>query len=379
MLGVAWPSMRLSFDLPTSAAGLILPVGVAAGLIATSLSGYVVSKLGVGRLLAAGTLLSAAALGVSAASVTFWQFLISVGLLGLSAGAVDATLNAYAARAVGPRRINLMHACYGVGAAVSPLIVTAVITSGASWRWSYVIIGVLQFAVAATFVMTRRRWATPPPQTPVNRSPDAKRVSSPRSAPTWTIDSVLGLAAVAVQTGIETSAALWAYTFLTAGLSVAPSDAGILASGYWLTMIIGRIAFGVLAERMGAWRVMAMAVIGLLIAALLVNLGGTSPLLAMIGIAGIGLATAPMYPLLIITTAQRTSAAVADRVVGFQAAASSIGAGLLPPLVGFAMGLSVNSFAPTLAILCLLAAGLQMALRRRRRRRSLTGVCGERP
>ena len=101
-LGVIWPSMRLSFDQPTSAAGLVPPVGVAAGLISTSLSGYLVVRLGVGRLLAAGTLLSAAALGVSAASATFWQFLLSVFLLGLSAGAVDATLNAYAARAFGP-------------------------------------------------------------------------------------------------------------------------------------------------------------------------------------------------------------------------------------------------------------------------------------
>ena len=55
-LGVIWPSMRLSFDQPTSAAGLVPPVGVAAGLISTSLSGYIVVRLGVGRLLAAGTL-----------------------------------------------------------------------------------------------------------------------------------------------------------------------------------------------------------------------------------------------------------------------------------------------------------------------------------
>ncbi len=47
-----------------------------------------------------------------------------------------------------------------------------------------------------------------------------------------------------------------------------------------------------------------------------------------------GLATAPMYPLLILTTAERTSSRVADRVVGLQAAASSLGGEVLPPLVG---------------------------------------------
>jgi hypothetical protein len=51
-------------------------------------------------------------------------------LFGLSAGAVDAALNAYAARHFGVRQVNLMHAAYGIGAATSPLIVTAVIGMG---------------------------------------------------------------------------------------------------------------------------------------------------------------------------------------------------------------------------------------------------------
>ena len=114
---------------------------------------------------------------------------------------------------------------------------------------------------------------------------------------------------------------------------------------------------------------MAISVLGLLLAALLVILGTKSAILGMTGIVLFGLATAPMYPLLILTTPERTSPAVADRVVGFQAAASSLGAALLPLLVGLAMGRSVVAFGPALAGLCLLAVGLQLALRLRRRHR----------
>jgi hypothetical protein len=49
-------------------------------------------------------------------------FLVSVLVLGLSGGAIDATLNAYAARTFGPQRISFLHASYGVGTTVSPLI-----------------------------------------------------------------------------------------------------------------------------------------------------------------------------------------------------------------------------------------------------------------
>jgi MFS family permease len=164
MLGVVWPSMRLSFGQALSAAGLVPPVGVVAGLVSTSLAPYIVKRIGVGRLLALGTFLSVASLGVSAMSTTMWQFLGSVVLGGLAAGAVDTTLNVFAARRFGPRRINMMHASYGLGAAVSPLIVTAVIVSGLSWRWSYVIVLALQLVVAVTFSVTWKRWDVPVPE-----------------------------------------------------------------------------------------------------------------------------------------------------------------------------------------------------------------------
>lgn len=361
MLGVVWPSMRLSFAQPTSAAGLVPPFGVAAGLISTTLAPYLVRRVGVGRLLAGGTSLSAAALAVSAASATFWQFLVSVVLLGLSAGAVDATLNAYAARRFGPRRINLLHASYGVGAVVSPLIVTAVVVSGASWRWAYVIVGCLQLVVAAVFTVTWRQWRDGPRLSPTSASDD---LSSPDRTRVWTTASVLGLLAVALQTGIESSIALWAYTYLTEGVGISPAIGGGLASGYWLTMIIGRVGFGALAERVGAWPVMAMAIGLLLTAAALVNLPGPAP--AMAAIVLFGLATAPMYPLLILTTAERTSDEVADRVVGLQAAASSLGAALIPLVVGLAMGRALSAFGITIAILCVLTGCLHALIRARR-------------
>lgn len=360
VLGVAWPSMRLSFDQPTSAAGLVPPFGVAAGLISTTLAPYLVRRVGVGRLLAGGTFLSAAALAVSAASATFWRFLVSVVLLGLSAGAVDATLNAYAARRFGPRRINLLHASYGVGAVVSPLIVTAVIVSGSSWRWAYVIVGCLQLVVAFIFTTTWRQWQNGPRLTPVasTDSPHADRTR------VWTTASALGLLTVAVQTGIESSVALWAYTYLTESVGIIPAIAGGLASGYWLTMIVGRVGFGTLAERVGPWRVMAIAIGLLLAAAIMVNLPGTTP--AMAAIVLFGLATAPLYPLLILTTAERTSDEVADRVIGLQAGASSLGAALIPLLVGLAMGWALGGFGAAIAILCLLTGCLHALIRIRR-------------
>lgn len=360
MLGVAWPAMRLDFGLPIAAAGVVPPIGVAATLVSTSLSARLSTRFGVGRVLAASTLLSATALALSAISPGFAQFLVSVALLGLSGGAIDATLNAYAARNFGPRRINLLHASYVAGAAASPLLVTAVVQSGAAWRWAYAIVAVIQLALGLVFWFTRRRW------TPGGRRSE----HPPRSVRTpahWSPDVLLGLVTVAVQTGIESSVALWAFSHLTGTAGVAPALAGALASGYWLAMFAGRVVLGSIAERVGPWPILALATGGLVLAAGLALVG--SGLTAMAAVLLFGLAAAPLYPLLILTTAERTSAAIADTVVGFQAGASSLGAAVFPLLVGLAMERSGSGFGLALVGLCTAAAALQLAIQLRRRAR----------
>src|SRR5665647_3482393 len=96
---------------------------------------------------------------------------------------------------------------------------------------------------------------------------------------------------------------------------------------------------------------MAVAVGLLLAASILVNL--ELPVPAMVAVLLFGVAAAPMYPLLVLTTADRTSPDVADRVIGFQAAASSIGSAITPGLIGLAIGYQLRAFGISIAA-CLL-------------------------
>lgn len=353
MLGVVWPSMRLSFGQPLSAVGLVPPVGVLAGLVSTSLAPYLLRRFGVGRVLAVGTFGSVAGLALTASSPNLWQFLASTVVGGFAAGAIDTTLNVFAARAFGPRRINLMHASYGLGAAASPLIATAVIAGGLSWRWAYAIVMGLQLVVAVIFAVTRKRWDVAVPEQTTARS-HPNRV--------WSLDSTLGMLLAAVQNGIEATVAIWAFTYLTA-LGVPTVAAGGLASGYWLTLVIGRVGFGSLAERIGPWKVIGIAVALLLGASMLTNLVLPGPAMAAVLLFGLG--AAPIYPLLVLTTAERTSAEVADRVIGFQAAASSIGNAIAPGLVGLAIGVHERAFGWATTALAVTATVLVLVIHRR--------------
>ncbi len=82
--------------------------------------------------------------------------------------------------------------------------------------------------------------------------------------------------------------------------------------------------------------------------------------LAVIGMMIVGVATAPVFPLFTLTTAQWTGThvATANRAVSLQVAASAIGSAALPAGMGLAIGaLSASVLAPALLVLGLAMCG----------------------
>ena len=355
MLGVAWPFMRVTFNQPLAAMTLVLPFGVAATVVSASGWTWTAARLGLGRLLAGSVAMSTAALLICAMAPAYWVVVACAVLFGLSAGGIDAALNAYAARHFGPRRINFMHAAYGVGAATSPLIVTAVVSVGASWRWAYLAVMVIQGLLTVLFAVTARQWT--------NAAADSGAtaiVTTPQSAPArprWRPQpqAVVGLLVVAVEVGLESAVGLWAFVFLFDAMAFKAATAGVVVSGFWAAIVVGRILLGAVAQRVGTWRVLvAVSTMAVLAAALMVP---RQPVLAAVGVVLLGLATAPIYPLLVLTTAERTPAGSVDRLVGFQAAASTLGAVTFASVVGLFMGANPAAFASCALVLALLSSG----------------------
>jgi fucose permease len=355
MLGVAWPFMRVTFNQPLAAMTLVLPFGVAATVVSTSSWTWAAARLGLGRLLAGSLAMSTIALLICAAAPAYWALVGCAVLFGLSAGAIDAALNAYAVRHFGARGINLMHAAYGVGAATSPLIVTAGVSAGASWRWAYVAVMVIQVLLTVLFAATVRQWSDAAAEAGA-RAPATPPQPAP-ARPRWRPQprAVTGLLVVAVEVGLESAVGLWAFVFLFEAMALQAATAGVVVSAYWAAIVLGRILLGSVAERVGTWRVLAVVTTMAVIAAALVQSG--HPVLAAAGVVLLGLSLAPIYPLLVLTTAERTPAGSVDRLVGFQAAASTLGAVTFASVVGLFMGADPAAFGRCALLLAILSSG----------------------
>jgi fucose permease len=225
-------------------------------VISTSCRTWAATLIGFGRLLAGSVAISATALPCCALALAYWVIVACAVLFGLSAVAVDAALNAYAARHFGARQVNLMHAAYGIGAASSPLIVTAVIGMGRSWRWAYITVMAIQALLAALFAGTLRRWRDASAEPVAVAAASKEDQSSGR--PRWwrRAPAVGGLLVGAVQTGLESAIGLWAFVYLLSAVALPAATAGVIVSSYWAAIVLGRILLGALAQRIGIWPVL---------------------------------------------------------------------------------------------------------------------------
>ncbi|WP_030489144.1 MFS transporter [Micromonospora chokoriensis] len=339
LLGVAWPSIRGDFDVPTEAVGWVLTAGTVGYLTSSVLAGFTLARIGVGALLAGSTLLASLALTGYSVSPVLAVLVGCALLLGLGSGAVDSGLNAYAAGAFGARHMNWLHAFFGLGVAIGPLIMTGVLSGGLAWRWGYGIVAAAQLVLAAAFVLTVRAWhrgvpassgvSTEAQAAPIVRVPIRDTLRMPA---VWS-----GTLAFALYVAIEVSAGLWAFLLLTEGRGVSDALAGGCVSAYWGSLFVGRIVQGVVAERLGAGLVLRVSLAGMAVGAALIAVPGPA-VLAVFGLVVVGFAAAPVFPLLTLTTADRVGAAHADRAIGLQIGASGVGAALVPTGLGVLIG-----------------------------------------
>lgn len=330
LLGVAWPSIRSDVGVPLDALGLLVSFTTAGYLISSFLTGRILQLLGIGGLLALSTATAATAL-LGFAATTSWPLLLACGTLaGLAGGAIDAGLNAYGASHFSNRVLNWLHAFFGLGTTLGPLIVTAVLASGNVWRWSYVIVGGGQVVLALTFFLTRKRWV----EAPEIGSEGAPRIRAARTRDTLRRPIVwLGMLAFFVYTGVEFVTAQWSYSLLTLHRGVPAGTAGLLVSLYWGSLMAGRILFGFVADRVPLVRTLRGCILGSIAGALLFSLEPTR-LLSFAGLMLIGFSIAPIFASLVSLTPKRVGREHADSAIGFQIASAALGGAAFVGLVG---------------------------------------------
>jgi len=324
VFGTVWPNLRDDFSRSDGSLGLLIlatAVGYATGGVA---SGYLIDRFTIGRLLPIAMTAALVALALVAGAPEWWIVMAGYVVLGTGWGVADAGVNAWMALTQGPRAMGMLHASYGIGAFLGPLLATAFVADGTAWRAPYVACAAFTAVSVAVLVRARAGFAEAK-TTPEISAQNAEVVGSTRL-------QALMIAWFSMYVGVEVAVGSWSYTLLTEARGYTDESAGVLTSLYWGGLMGGRFVLAVVGNRVHPEMTLRLSTVAAAAATVLLwadpgGLGG-------LALPFLGLTFSAMFPVVMGRTAVYLGEARAANAVGYQIGATSIGFTALPALIG---------------------------------------------
>lgn len=332
LLGSAWPTMCLEFDVPVSYAGFISTIISAGTIVSSLLSDRMTRWLGTARVTAFSVATTAIALLGFSLTKNYWLLLVWAVPYGLGAGSVDAALNNYVALHYASRHMSWLHCMWGLGASAGPYIMGYALTSGQSWNMGYRYIALMQIVLTAVLFISIPIWKG-------KRDRIRQEEKTPDSAP-LSLKQIFGipgakeiLIAFFCYCAAESTAMLWGSTYLVRHLGMGEEQAASLASLFFIGITSGRAVSGFLTYKFNDTNMIRLGqtVIVAGVALMVLPLGNFG---ALAGLLLIGLGCAPIYPCIIHSTPEHFGAENSQAIIGVQMASAYLGTLFVPPLFG---------------------------------------------
>ena len=158
LLGSAWPVLHTEINVPISYAGIISMTIFAGTILSSLFSDKLLHRFGAGKVTAVSVIMTALGLFGFFSSNQFWMLIVWSIPYGLGAGGVDAILNNYVALHYKPQHMSWLHCMWGVGASVSPYIMSFSLVQLKSWNYGYLIVSVIQAVLSIIIFISLPIW-----------------------------------------------------------------------------------------------------------------------------------------------------------------------------------------------------------------------------
>ena len=362
-MGVAWPSVVDDLGRTLGELGLVTFAYGAGYTISTLASGDLTRRFTTGPLLVVAAFSAAGSLAALALTSTWMMFLAATLLLGVAGGLLDSGGNAYVAVHRGARSMGVIHTGYGIGSAIGPLFLTALLTAGASWRIAFGTLAAADLLLAVAFVATVGALDRVGSRSERRPSAEGKRIVF-----------ALSVTVFFLYAGVAAGTGAWAFILLTEGRGIGTAVAGIAVAAFWGGMTVSRLTLGILGDRIDPDRVLTASGFATVIS-LFVLWFAPTPWIGIVALVGSGIAHGSVFPLEMILTARRFGAAYTPWAVGYEIAAANVGVALVAGGIGLLVGRwDAAIVAPALFIIAILLLAAIEALRIRSTARSVARI-----
>ncbi len=327
LLGSAWPTIRMEFEVPLSYMGLVAMIISGGTIISGLMSERLTKKFGTKTVTIVSVFLTAIALFGFSTADEFYQMCLWGIPYGLGAGAIDAALNNYVALHYNSRHMSWLHCFWGVGTIVSPYIMSYALTHTV-WTDGYRMVSYLQFAIAIVLILTLPLWKVNKPAATEENNTEVlglKGALKIKGVPYLLIGFFAYCAA-------EATAMLWTSSYMEGTQGATKDEAAALGALFFIGITVGRFFAGFITDKLGDNKMIRLgtgiALIGVLCTALPWKMA------AIIGFIIIGLGCAPIYPCVIHSTPNNFGAENSQGIIGIQMASAYVGSTFMPPVFG---------------------------------------------
>lgn len=361
-VGVLIPGMQNTYHVGKDSIALLFLAGTLGYFTASFNNGLLVEKLGNQKFLVLGTLLMLFGFILLSLKPPFLLLLFAIIPIGFGGAVLDAGLNSYIAGL--PRNtalLNYLHAFYGAGALIGPLVASTFLVLGLAWNMVYYVwIGLaLLLAIGLTLIFPNKKLVRA----------DERAVQEKNVLFTALRQRVVWLAALFLlfYVGAEVSLGSWSYSFLTEERHVATLFSGWTVSGYWIGLTLGRLLLGRVALRFGNKRLIEGCLLGVVIGMLLTWLL-PYPIMAAVGLFLTGFSLGPIFPTTIALMSEIVASRILPSAIGFLASLGSMGGALFPWIAGnLAQHIGLWTLLPYIIVLTAIMLGLWLMLQSRPR------------
>ncbi len=329
--GVLLPSLQTDYGVGKGVISFIFLAITSGYFIAAFGSGLLVALLGQRRFLMLGAVAFAVGAGAVSLRPPFALLLATMLALGFGFAIMDAGLNTYiTGLPANTTLLNNLHAFYGIGGFVGPIIASGVLAAGLSWSIVYALWSACGLILLVGFGLL------------FDAAPTGVRRPVTQTAGRGLLTDTLRLRLVWLAAifllfyvGTEVSLGSWSYSFLTEVRHHGSLVSGWSVSGYWLGITLGRLTLARLAARLtiADASLIRACLIGAAIGVLVIWLVPL-PAVAAFGLWLTGYALGPIYPTTIALVPGLVPARLVPSAVGFLASLGSMGAALFPWLAG---------------------------------------------
>ena len=343
ILGSAWPSMRQSYEMGASQVSYLTTIMLLFSFFSSMLYTKIAKYLTVAQVILTSMLCVIIGLILMMITSNPIVLFLATPFMGIGQGAIDVTVNHFAAKHLPSALMSLLHGFYGVGVSMSAAILTFFLSTFSSWRFAIGAIALFEILILLLIFVYRRHFA---------ERDDSQEMTPQKTNAETTQKFKLGYLINPIFYffyAIEAVTGIFLATYYVENFQVNSAQAAFFTTLFWLGLMVGRFVTGALTRFMQD-KTIIYSHIGLLLL-MSITLFLPPGLYTMGTVFLLGLAMAPLYPLMMMLPNQMYPELIAQRVISYNVGFCMLGILVFPLLFGALFKILSFSIFPPLILM----------------------------